>query len=193
MTPGCAISRSMTESCSGSRWMIGRKAPIRPSRLLSRSTRPRATADFPEWASGAVMYRLRDMPRGYRGPVEPLVPNDTRHIRNSSSVDFASDRAYRHITDKSPLVDAQGAARMPDGIVVTDLVVRRGRSTVLNGLSCRVRAGRITGLLGPSGSGKTTLIRAIVGVQVIRSGTVTVLGSPAGSPSLRDRIGYVSQ
>ncbi len=82
---------------------------------------------------------------------------------------------------------------MTDGIVVTDLVVRRGRSTVLNGLSCRVRAGRITGLLGPSGSGKTTLIRAIVGVQVIRSGTVTVLGSPAGSPSLRDRIGYVSQ
>lgn len=82
---------------------------------------------------------------------------------------------------------------MTDGIVVTDLVVRRGRSTVLGGLSCRARAGRITGLLGPSGGGKTTLIRAIVGVQAVRSGAVTVLGVPAGSPSLRTRIGYVSQ
>lgn len=82
---------------------------------------------------------------------------------------------------------------MTDAIVVTDLVVRRGRSTVLDGLTCRARAGRITGLLGPSGSGKTTLIRAIVGVQVTRSGTVTVLGSPAGSRELRDKVGYVSQ
>jgi ABC-2 type transport system ATP-binding protein len=63
----------------------------------------------------------------------------------------------------------------------------------LDGLTCRVAAGRITGLLGPSGAGKTTLIRAIVGVQVVRAGTVTVLGRPAGTPALRDKIGYVSQ
>jgi ABC-2 type transport system ATP-binding protein len=82
---------------------------------------------------------------------------------------------------------------MSDAITVTDLVVRRGKATVLEGLNCRAAAGRITGLLGPSGSGKTTLIRAIVGVQVVRSGTVTVLGEPAGSRVLRDKVGYVSQ
>ena len=82
---------------------------------------------------------------------------------------------------------------MSDAITVTDLVVRRGKAIVLKSLTCRAAAGRITGLLGPSGSGKTTLIRAIVGVQVVRSGTVTVLGEPAGSRVLRDRIGYVSQ
>ncbi len=82
---------------------------------------------------------------------------------------------------------------MDHAITVTDLVVRRGRAIVLKGLSCRAMAGRITGLLGPSGSGKTTLIRAIVGVQVLRSGTVTVLGEPAGARALRNRIGYVSQ
>jgi ABC-2 type transport system ATP-binding protein len=82
---------------------------------------------------------------------------------------------------------------MAEAITVTDLVVHRGKIRALKGLSCRVRAGRITGLLGPSGSGKTTLIRAIVGVQVLRSGTVTVLGTPAGAASLRDKIGYVSQ
>jgi len=80
-----------------------------------------------------------------------------------------------------------------DAITVSDLVVHRGKVRALRALSCRVRAGRVTGLLGPSGSGKTTLIRAIVGVQVVRSGTVTVLGEPAGSRALRDKIGYVSQ
>jgi len=36
-------------------------------------------------------------------------------------------------------------------------------------------------------------MRAIVGVQVIRSGTVEVLGLPAGAPELRRRVGYVTQ
>jgi len=84
---------------------------------------------------------------------------------------------------------------MPDhaDIVIEGLRVRRGGRLVLDDLSLSVQAGSVTGLLGPSGSGKTTLIRAIVGVQIVESGTVTVLGEPAGSPSLRSRIGYVTQ
>ncbi|MBA0053734.1 ABC transporter ATP-binding protein [Streptomyces sp. AJS327] len=78
-------------------------------------------------------------------------------------------------------------------IQVEDLVVVRGGKKVLPNLSTLVRRGGITGLLGPSGSGKTTLMRAIVGVQRVRSGRVTVLGEPAGSPSLRHRIGYFTQ
>jgi ABC-2 type transport system ATP-binding protein len=76
---------------------------------------------------------------------------------------------------------------------VEDLTVRRGGSEVLHGLSCSVPAGRVTGLLGPSGCGKTTLMRAIVGVQVVASGRVRVLGEPAGSPALRSRVGYLTQ
>jgi ABC-2 type transport system ATP-binding protein len=49
------------------------------------------------------------------------------------------------------------------------------------------------GLLGPSGCGKSTLMRSLVGVQRVKSGTVTVLGLPAGSPPLRHRVGYVTQ
>ncbi|NUT32014.1 MAG: ABC transporter ATP-binding protein [Hamadaea sp.] len=78
-------------------------------------------------------------------------------------------------------------------IDVKDLVVDRGKLRVLDGFSCSVPAGSITGLLGPSGSGKTTLMRAVVGVQIVRSGTVTVLGKPAGSAELRHRIGYLTQ
>ena len=80
-----------------------------------------------------------------------------------------------------------------DTVTVTDLVVDRGHRQVLNGLSFAVPQGEVTGLLGPSGSGKTTLMRALVGVQQVRSGEVTVLGQPAGSPDLRSRVGYVTQ
>jgi ABC-2 type transport system ATP-binding protein len=82
---------------------------------------------------------------------------------------------------------------METAIEVTDLVVERGKRRVLHGISCAIPAGSVTGLLGPSGSGKTTLIRAIVGVQIVRSGTVTVLGEPAGSTALRRTVGYVTQ
>jgi ABC-2 type transport system ATP-binding protein len=80
-----------------------------------------------------------------------------------------------------------------DAVTVRDLVVDRGRREVLHGLSFAIPPGQVTGLLGPSGSGKTTLMRALVGVQIVRSGEVTVLGEPAGSPTLRDRVGYVTQ
>jgi ABC-2 type transport system ATP-binding protein len=78
-------------------------------------------------------------------------------------------------------------------VAVDDLVVVRGGATVLPGISLAVERGRITGLLGPSGCGKSTLMRAIVGVQVVAAGSVTVLGLPAGDPRLRRRVGYVTQ
>ena len=71
-------------------------------------------------------------------------------------------------------------------------VIRSGRN-VLTGISLGVAAGTVTGLLGPSGSGKSTLIRSIVGVQRITSGSVRVLGLPAGSSTLRANVGYVTQ
>ena len=78
-------------------------------------------------------------------------------------------------------------------ISVDALVVERGGHEVLRGLGFTVPSGQITGLLGPSGCGKTTLMRVIVGVQIVASGTVEVLGAPAGSASLRPRVGYVTQ
>jgi ABC-2 type transport system ATP-binding protein len=76
---------------------------------------------------------------------------------------------------------------------VRDLDVVRGSTHALRSVSLDVPEGRVTGLLGPSGSGKSTLMRAIVGVQIVRRGTVEVLGKPAGDPELRRRVGYVTQ
>jgi ABC-2 type transport system ATP-binding protein len=73
------------------------------------------------------------------------------------------------------------------------LTVVRGPRTVLRGLDFSVPRGQVTGLLGPSGCGKSTLMRAIVGTQAKVTGTLDVLGRPAGHPTLRTRIGYVTQ
>jgi len=78
-------------------------------------------------------------------------------------------------------------------VTVEALVVRRGRRTLFDGLDVSIPHGEITGLLGPSGCGKTTLLRAIVGVQKVKGGTVTVLGQPAGSRGLRERVAYGTQ
>ncbi len=82
---------------------------------------------------------------------------------------------------------------MRTAIEVTGLVVERGGKRVLHGLTASVARGSVTGLLGPSGSGKTTLMRCLVGVQIVTSGSVRVLGEDAGSAGLRHRVGYVTQ
>jgi ABC-2 type transport system ATP-binding protein len=78
-------------------------------------------------------------------------------------------------------------------VTIRGLDVWRGGKRVLPGVSAEIRRGVVTGLLGPSGSGKTTLMRAIVGVQIVAGGEVTVLGRPAGTPDLRRRVAYVTQ
>ena len=80
-----------------------------------------------------------------------------------------------------------------DAVHARHLRVVRGKRVALDDFSVRIARGSVTGLLGPSGCGKTTLMRSIVGTQVVESGTVTVLGHPAGSPQLRRRVGYVTQ
>ena len=85
---------------------------------------------------------------------------------------------------------------MRDGAAAVEIdglrVVRGGR-VVLDDLSLRLPAGRVTGLLGPSGCGKSTLLRSVVGVQVVERGTVRVLGLDAGAPALRARVAYATQ
>nr|WP_090275042.1 ABC transporter ATP-binding protein [Mycolicibacterium komanii]CRL68022.1 multidrug ABC transporter ATPase [Mycolicibacterium komanii] len=78
-------------------------------------------------------------------------------------------------------------------VEIENLRVIRGKRVAIDDVSVKIAPGTITGLLGPSGCGKTTLMRSIVGTQIVSSGTVTVLGKPAGSAELRHRVGYVTQ
>jgi ABC-2 type transport system ATP-binding protein len=88
-------------------------------------------------------------------------------------------------------------SRTPDlaapAVCVEHLTVVRGRTRAVDDVSFELDSGTLVGLLGPSGCGKTTLMRSLVGTQVVSSGIITLLGETAGSPGLRDRVGYVAQ
>ena len=78
-------------------------------------------------------------------------------------------------------------------VSIQNLRVVRSGSTILHDINLDIQRGTLYGLVGPSGSGKTTLIRSIIGRQRIAAGEVAVETLPAGSPVLRDRIGYLPQ
>jgi ABC-2 type transport system ATP-binding protein len=90
------------------------------------------------------------------------------------------------------MADGPPAAPGP-AVRARELRVVRGHQEVLRGVEFDLAPESVTGLLGPSGSGKSTLIRSIVGVQAHVTGTLDVLGRPAGEPSLRAEVAYVTQ
>ena len=94
--------------------------------------------------------------------------------------------------DEPPRQTSPATVTRPS-IHVHALCVIRSHQTVLDDVSFDVAPGSLVGLLGPSGSGKTTLMRSLLGLQIIESGEVQLLGVDAGTSPLRHRVGYVSQ
>jgi len=71
---------------------------------------------------------------------------------------------------------------------------RFGRTWALRECSLAVPAGAVAGLVGPNGAGKTTLLHLAVGLLRPSTGTIRVLGEPAGDRAgLLARIGFVAQ
>lgn len=63
---------------------------------------------------------------------------------------------------------------------------RRSDTPTLDGVTLTVAPGSATGIIGASGSGKTTLVRAVVGLQPITAGRISLDGVPL-SVGLRGR------
>jgi len=61
-------------------------------------------------------------------------------------------------------------------IEVVDLRKRYRKATAVDGLTFKVRDGRITGFLGPNGAGKTTTLRILLGLVHPTSGRATIDG-----------------
>jgi phospholipid/cholesterol/gamma-HCH transport system ATP-binding protein len=93
---------------------------------------------------------------------------------------------------KDPVVDTPH-------VVIEDLVFRRGRRVIFDGLSLTVPRGRVTTVMGPSGTGKTTLLRLIGGQLRPDSGRIWVDGQEVARLStrrlyaLRKRMGMLFQ
>lgn len=82
-------------------------------------------------------------------------------------------------------------------ISLSDVTVLRAGVPVLRGASLRLGAHDRLAIVGPNGAGKTTLLRAIVGLERIGTGTLTVFGQPCREERdfrpHRPRIGFLFQ
>jgi ABC-2 type transport system ATP-binding protein len=63
----------------------------------------------------------------------------------------------------------------------------------LDGLSLTVNRGEVFGFLGPNGAGKTTTLKILMGLVRPTSGSVSVLGKPAGHVETRRRVGFLPE
>ncbi|SDY34334.1 branched-chain amino acid transport system ATP-binding protein [Modestobacter sp. DSM 44400] len=68
---------------------------------------------------------------------------------------------------------------------VTDLVVRYGNATALDGVSLQVGEGEMVALVGPNGAGKSTLVNTLSGILRPVSGSIEVDGRLAQVPEGR--------
>ncbi len=80
-------------------------------------------------------------------------------------------------------------------IEARDLTVKAGDKTLIEGISLRVEAGELVGLMGPSGAGKTTLMKALAGYVRPSAGRVLLDGADLAEHrgEFRGQIGYVPQ
>jgi ABC-2 type transport system ATP-binding protein len=78
-------------------------------------------------------------------------------------------------------------------IATGSLVKQYGRIGALKGVSLTVERGEIFGLLGQNGAGKTTLVKILLGSTRPTEGTATLLDHPAGTASVRRRVGYLPE
>jgi len=69
----------------------------------------------------------------------------------------------------------------------------RKRRKVLSGLDLEVERGEVFGYIGPNGAGKTTTIGIVLGLIRQDTGTVAVLGCPAGDHEARAKIGALPE
>lgn len=80
-------------------------------------------------------------------------------------------------------------------ISTTNLGMRFGRHTVLNGLHLEVPRGSVYALVGSNGAGKTTTLQILMNLLRGHTGTATVLGVDSRHLGVKQyaRIGYVSE
>ncbi|MBU2960607.1 ABC transporter ATP-binding protein [Citreicella sp. C3M06] len=99
-----------------------------------------------------------------------------------------------HLTPKAPgapLLVAKDVVRSYPG---RRAGLKRGApARAVDGVSLTVASGERVGLVGESGCGKSTLTRAILGLEPVQGGSITLGGQPVGSKGTRRQMQAVFQ
>lgn len=82
---------------------------------------------------------------------------------------------------------------MTPPVEIVNLVKDYDRLRALAGVSLRLEAGEVFGLVGPNRSGKTTLIKLLLSLSQATSGQVFRFGAPAHDRRTLGRVGYVHE
>ncbi len=106
----------------------------------------------------------------------------------ATSVQTAVDHVHREpglvTLDAQPATPSRALAIETNG-----LTKRYDQVTAVDGIDLRVRQGEVYGFLGPNGAGKTTTLRMLLGLIQPTSGSISLMGSAAGSSESLARIG----
>lgn len=82
-------------------------------------------------------------------------------------------------------------------IAVDDLVVTRGSTVVINGASLRLATAERLAIAGHNGAGKSTLLRALIGLERVHAGSLSLFGKTctheADFKPARKAIGFLFQ
>ena len=69
----------------------------------------------------------------------------------------------------------------------------RDKVRALDDLTLTIHRGEVFGLLGPNGSGKSTTIKLLLGLIFPTRGSARILGQPAGSTAINEKIGFLPE
>jgi len=76
-------------------------------------------------------------------------------------------------------------------IEIKNLTFSYDKQTVLENINLNIEDKDFLAIIGPNGGGKSTLLKAILGINAVKKGSITILGE---EPSLNlDQLGYVPQ
>ncbi len=83
-----------------------------------------------------------------------------------------------------------------DALVARDVHVHAGSFPAVRGVSATFQPGVFSAVIGPNGAGKSTLLRALLGLNPVTQGEVTLAGRPLGEWSRAQRsrqLAYLAQ
>jgi ATP-binding cassette, subfamily B, bacterial len=157
-------------------------------------------------AAGATLYRAGVISLGtvyllfrYTSMLREPLEQTSNELQNVQAAVAGFARVGQLLAERPSVTDT-GERALPAGALPVELdgvgFAYRDGVPVLDGVTLRLPAGRVLGVVGRSGSGKTTLTRLLVRLADPTEGVVRVGGTDlreVGLAALRARVGLVTQ